>query len=110
MVVAPSITWLLVSISPEDVSTMPVPAASTCWYPSVVLMSTSPGSTLAAMEEASPGPEEPDDPEEPDEPDPNEPDDPEPPDEGVELEAGDVETDDALLVQAKWPIPAPAAR
>src|ERR1700722_10874218 len=55
MVVAPSITWLLVRTSPEEVSTMPVPAASSCWKLSVVLMSTSPGSTFEAMAETSDG-------------------------------------------------------
>src|ERR1035438_10073932 len=93
MVVAPSITWLLVSISPDDVSTMPVPAACSLWYPRVVLMSTKPGSTLAAMAETSPGPAPPELPEEPDPDDPD-PDDPDPPpkpepgEKGVELEGG----------------------
>ena len=42
---------------------MPVPAAC-CWaYPSVVLMSTRPGSTFAAMALASLGPDPPDEPE-----------------------------------------------
>ena len=97
MVVAPSITWLLVKISPEDVSTIPVPAACACWYPRVVLISTNPGSTLFAMEETSLRPEEP---EEPEEPEPKDPDDPEPADGGVEFEAGDEERDEELLVQA----------
>ena len=50
---------------------MPVPAASSCWYPSVVSMSTRPGSTFFAMAETSLGPDEPEEPEpdEPDEPD-----------------------------------------
>jgi hypothetical protein len=34
--VAPLITWLLVSTSPDDDTTMPVPAARACWNPSVV--------------------------------------------------------------------------
>src|SRR6516225_8642070 len=57
MLVAPLMTWLFVSTTPFDVSTMPVPAACSCWYPSVVLMSTRPGSTLAAMALTSLGPE-----------------------------------------------------
>ena len=44
---------------------MPVPAASSCWYPSVVSMSTSPGSTFWAMAETSLGPLEPEPPDEP---------------------------------------------
>src|ERR1700737_677040 len=48
MLVAPATTWLLVRTSPEEVSTMPVPAAVPPWYPSTVLMSTMPGLTLAA--------------------------------------------------------------
>src|SRR6516165_4233315 len=47
--VAPSITWLLVSTSPDEVTTMPVPAASAFWSPSVDTMSTRPGSTLFAI-------------------------------------------------------------
>jgi hypothetical protein len=47
--VAPSITWLLVSTSPVEVSTIPVPAALPPWYPRVVTTSTMPGSTLAAI-------------------------------------------------------------
>jgi len=31
MVVAPLITWLLVSTSPDEVSTIPVPAAAALW-------------------------------------------------------------------------------
>src|ERR1019366_6160852 len=103
MVVAPSITWLLVKISPEDVSTIPVPAACACWYPRGVLISTNPGATLFAMDETLLGPEEPEEPEEPDEPEepePKDPDDPEPADGGVEFEAGDEERDEELLVQA----------
>src|SRR5690349_5283663 len=57
MLVAPSITWLLVRISPSDVTTMPVPAACSCWYPSDVLMSTKPGSTFSAIAFTSLGPE-----------------------------------------------------
>ena len=52
IVVAPSITWLLVSTSPLEVSTMPVPAASSFSSFKVVLMSTRPGSTAAATDEA----------------------------------------------------------
>src|SRR5438552_9249059 len=73
MLVAPSTTWLMVSTSPEDVSTMPVPAPSGCalgpgardWVPNVVvsryvLTSTTPGSTLAAIAwRSSPPPDEP---------------------------------------------------
>ena len=49
MEVAPSITWLLVSTSPFEVSTMPVPAASPFSSPSVDTTSTRPGETLAAI-------------------------------------------------------------
>src|SRR3984885_10009115 len=47
--VAPSITWLLVSTSPDEVTTMPVPAASALWYPGLETMSTRPGSTRDAI-------------------------------------------------------------
>src|ERR1700744_4185788 len=47
--VAPSITWLLVRISPVEVSTMPVPAEVACSYPSVATTSTRLGSTRAAI-------------------------------------------------------------
>ena len=47
--VAPSITWLFVSTSPFEVSTMPVPAAVACSSPSVDTTSTSPGSTRDAI-------------------------------------------------------------
>src|SRR5271168_3752692 len=57
MAVAPLITWLLVSTSPEEVSTIPVPAASSLWNPRRVSMSTSPGSTLFAMDETTVGPD-----------------------------------------------------
>src|ERR1700693_2581186 len=53
MAVAPLITWLFVSTSPEEVSTIPVPAAFSSWNPRTVSTSTSPGSTLSAMEETS---------------------------------------------------------
>src|ERR1700761_1140756 len=43
--VAPLITWLLVRISPLDVSTMPVPLAVAFWKPSVEVTSTMPGLT-----------------------------------------------------------------
>jgi hypothetical protein len=49
MVVAPSMTWLFVSTSPDEVRTIPVPAACALSYPRVVLMSTRPGSTFEAM-------------------------------------------------------------
>ena len=49
MEVAPSITWLLVSTSPVEVSTMPVPAASAFWSPRVDTTSTRPGDTRAAI-------------------------------------------------------------
>ena len=47
--VAPSMTWLLVSTSPLEVSTIPVPAALACWYPSVDTMSTRPGDTFEVI-------------------------------------------------------------
>src|ERR1700733_12307494 len=47
--VAPSITWLLVSTSPDEVTTMPVPAASALWYPRFETISTRPGSTRDAI-------------------------------------------------------------
>src|ERR1700674_2135232 len=54
MLVAPSTTWLLVRTSPVEVRTIPVPAAVpdalADW--NTVLMSTTAGSTLAAMVEA----------------------------------------------------------
>jgi hypothetical protein len=55
--VAPSMTWLLVSTSPPEVSTMPVPAAT----PSirVEVTSTMPGSTWAAVAEVSTEPPDP---------------------------------------------------
>src|SRR3954452_6991314 len=83
MLVAPATTWLLVSTTPSELITMPVPAASPFWAPRTVSMSTSAGSTLAATAEIWPaeGPEadEPVDPE-PGEPEPWEPEpcDPEP--------------------------------
>jgi hypothetical protein len=47
MLVDPVTTWLLVRISPDEETIMPVPAA---WpLPSVVLMSTIAGSTFAAI-------------------------------------------------------------
>src|SRR5256714_5176430 len=48
MLSAPLITWLLVSTTPDESSTIPVPAACTFGWLSCVLMSTRPGSTLAA--------------------------------------------------------------
>src|SRR5579859_7596359 len=53
ILVAPLMTWLLVRISPSDVSTMPVPAAAACCRPNVVLMSTIVGSTAVAIPAAS---------------------------------------------------------
>src|SRR5579872_1563126 len=49
---APSTTWLFVSTSPDDVRTMPVPAAAPPTK-SWVLTSTSPGSTRAATPDAA---------------------------------------------------------
>src|ERR1700733_8131121 len=46
MLVESSITWLLVSTRPSELITMPVPAACSLLYCSVVLMMTRPGSTL----------------------------------------------------------------
>src|SRR5262249_58184035 len=46
MLVASSITWLLVSTSPDGVRMIPVPAAAAFWYPSRVLTSTTPTSRL----------------------------------------------------------------
>src|SRR5580704_5315888 len=47
--VAPLTTWLLVSTSPVDDSTIPVPAEVAPWYPSVDTTSTSAGSTREAI-------------------------------------------------------------
>src|SRR5580700_1808030 len=49
--VAPVITWSLVSTSPDEVITWPVPAASAFSSPRVDTMSTSPGSVLVAIAE-----------------------------------------------------------
>src|SRR5487761_48917 len=49
MAVAPSITWLLVSTRPSEVSTMPVPAEVAFSSPSVDTTSASAGSVLAAI-------------------------------------------------------------
>ncbi len=46
--VAPAMTWLFVRISPVELMTMPVPAAVPD-VPSVVVMSTSAGSTLPSI-------------------------------------------------------------
>src|SRR5258708_12892387 len=54
MLVAPRRLWLLVSTTPLDVSTMPVPAAVPLAYPSVLVTSTTAPSTAAATAEASP--------------------------------------------------------
>ena len=53
IVVAPVITWLFVRISPDEVSTMPVPAAAPFWYARFVSITTMPepiGATVAARE------------------------------------------------------------
>src|SRR5277367_5075186 len=42
--VEPATTWLLVRTLPVEVSTIPVPSAVPCWYPSVEMTSTRPGS------------------------------------------------------------------
>src|SRR5436309_288432 len=42
-------TWLLVRISPVEVSTMPVPAAVPPWKPRIEFTSTTEGSTSAAI-------------------------------------------------------------
>jgi len=55
MLVDSSMTWLFVNTSPEEVRTIPVPAASSFSSFMVVLMSTREGSTPAAMEETSDG-------------------------------------------------------
>lgn len=47
--VAPLTTWLFVSTTPVDDSTMPVPAEVAPWYPSVDTTSTSAGSTREAI-------------------------------------------------------------
>src|SRR5499427_6075807 len=47
--VAPLITWLLVRISPDCVSTTPVPAARACCRPRLVMTSTRPGSVWVAI-------------------------------------------------------------
>src|SRR5690242_12066978 len=49
IVVEPLMTWLLVSTSPSALITMPVPAAASLAYCSVVLMITRPGLTLVTM-------------------------------------------------------------
>ena len=49
IVVAPLMTWLFVRTSPDDVTTTPVPAAAPLPKPSTVSMSTTPGSTFAAI-------------------------------------------------------------
>ena len=46
MTVAPSITWLLVSTSPEEETIIPVPSAVSPLYLSVEVMSTRPGFTF----------------------------------------------------------------
>src|SRR5436309_1601749 len=48
MLSAPLIRWLFVMTTPDASSTIPVPAACTFGWLSWVLMSTRPGSTLAA--------------------------------------------------------------
>src|SRR2546426_2147891 len=49
MLVAPATTWLFVRTSPEEVSTMPVPAAFPPRYARTVLMSTMLGFTLPTI-------------------------------------------------------------
>jgi hypothetical protein len=49
MLLALSMTWLFVRISPDDESTMPVPAASPCPPASVVLTTATAGSTDDSM-------------------------------------------------------------
>jgi hypothetical protein len=61
---------LLVSTSPVDVRTIPVPAASSLATPRVVFTSTRPASTRKAIAGASEGPPDADE-RDPDEPDPN---------------------------------------
>src|ERR1700710_2228863 len=56
MLVAPSITWLLVSTSPDGLITIPVPAPRALESPSWVSMSTTAGSTPAARAERSSAP------------------------------------------------------
>lgn len=57
MLIPPVMTWLLVSTSPDELSTIPVPAIPAFWWPetvpSPVLTSTNPGSTVAANAERS---------------------------------------------------------
>src|SRR5579872_4241430 len=67
MLVAPAMTWLLVRISPDEASTMPVPAAAPLANPRRVVTSTTPGSTfdmmsvvLGATAADDPPPDEPD--------------------------------------------------
>src|SRR5579862_1619268 len=55
MLVAPSMTWLLVRTSPLEVRTIPVPAAEPPSSPSVVLMSTRSGETDEAIDETLAG-------------------------------------------------------
>src|SRR5579871_5238926 len=52
MVVAPRITWLFVSTSPADVSTIPVPAAEAPAYARLVSITTTPVPTAAACARA----------------------------------------------------------
>ena len=60
--VAPSTTWLLVRISPEEPITIPVPAAVPAFRPSWVFTSTSPDSTFAATPDAAGAPDDDPDP------------------------------------------------
>ena len=55
---APSITWLLVSTSPDDEMIIPVPSAVSLLYLSVEVMSTRPGSTFFATATRLSGAEE----------------------------------------------------
>src|SRR5579862_6424154 len=56
-VVAPLITWLFVSTSPFEVSTIPVPSPAVLWYLNVELMSTIAGSTCSSIADEFFGPE-----------------------------------------------------
>lgn len=58
ILVAPWMTWLFVKTTPAGVSTIPVAAPRAPGLPKTTLMSTRPGSTLAAMAEAVSGRDE----------------------------------------------------
>ena len=57
--VAPSITWLLVSTSPDDEMIIPVPSAVSLSYFSVEVMSTRPGLTFFSTAAALSGADDP---------------------------------------------------